>query len=97
MSREEWRRVVDALWLMRTLSEEEGQARFGPTYRSIAYFEIRHTPPRAQDEARGARFGHARLSTARLHKQIAHSAACELQAQAGSSQEPPPGFGHPRG
>tara|TARA_B110001452_G_scaffold229626_1_gene205582 strand:+ start:175 stop:423 length:249 start_codon:yes stop_codon:yes gene_type:complete len=48
MSREEWRRVVEALWLMRTLSEEEGQARFGPTYRSIAYFEIRRAPPRAQ-------------------------------------------------
>ena len=42
MSDAEWGKVVRAMWLMRNLTEAEGQARYGPTYRGIDYHVVRH-------------------------------------------------------
>lgn len=34
--------VVDAMWILRTVSEEEGQDRYGPEFRSWDYHMLRH-------------------------------------------------------
>ena len=42
MSDEEWQRVVDAMWVLRTVDTFEGRSRFGPEYRNIDFHIVRH-------------------------------------------------------
>jgi hypothetical protein len=42
LSQAEWQRVVDAMWAMKNLSMEEGQARFGASFKTHDYFVVKH-------------------------------------------------------
>lgn len=42
LSAEEWQRVVDAMWTMRTTSMAEGQRRFGTHFKTYDYFLFKH-------------------------------------------------------
>ena len=42
LSDEEWARVVAAMWEIKNLTEAEGQAKYGPEYRSMDYHNVRH-------------------------------------------------------
>ena len=59
MSDREWRKVVDALWVMRTVSDAEGRERYGPQYRGMDYHLIRHLAASVPgpDVPPGARLG----------------------------------------
>ena len=55
LSDEEWQRVVDAFWVMRTTETTEGQALYGPSYRGWDYWTILHiaagSPPYDPDRS----------------------------------------------
>ena len=42
MSGSEWQRVVDALWILRTIKPAEGRRRFGSQYRDLDFHLLRH-------------------------------------------------------
>ena len=42
LSADEWRKIVDALWVMRSVSTERGVEIYGPSYRSYDFFVYRH-------------------------------------------------------
>lgn len=42
LSDDEWGRVVAAMWEMKNLTEAEGQAKYGPDFRSMDYHNVRH-------------------------------------------------------
>jgi len=42
LSDEEWAHVVAAMWEMKNLTEAEGQAKYGPDFRSMDYHNVRH-------------------------------------------------------
>ena len=42
LSAEQWQRVVDAVWVTRTLSFSEGVAKYGELYKPYDYLVLRH-------------------------------------------------------
>mmetsp|Transcript_10710 Transcript_10710/g.24405 ORF Transcript_10710/g.24405 Transcript_10710/m.24405 type:complete len:506 (+) Transcript_10710:98-1615(+) len=42
LSQQQWDAVVDAMWIMKTTSMEEGRAQYGSAYRSYDYFTTMH-------------------------------------------------------
>eukprot|EP00971_Amphidinium_carterae_P340506 6478877-Amphidinium_carterae.1 len=60
LSKQDWDRVVDAMWIMKTVNMSEGQMRYGEAYRSYDYFVVMHavisTDRRGDQSHYGAHF-----------------------------------------
>lgn len=60
LSNEEWDRIVDAMWIMKTETMDRGQELYGDKFRTYDYFVVRHaiaaTDTRGDQGHRGAHF-----------------------------------------